>query len=569
MLNNFLYKIKKIDYVNTLYFFLLASVLYSSFVVYYLTYDIVQSPDFEKYSQYLFFYDGQLISTGLEQGNFYFYFIYSTSYFVIKFIPSITTNEILNISIHLTNLTLIVFAFVGLFKYLVIKGFQKKNIYLALISIVFLPQLNVLRLSFKPELLAFTFLPWLFYLLEKYKESKVNSYLYQFSILLALLSTSKVSIAVMIGILLLFEVVINHSYLFSKKYLSVYLLFFICFSVLSVENYLLNDKLITQVEHEEQYNNKAGVDFFTTFSKKDLINNPNRYFFNDSFLGIILLDTFGDFFKLYWDSEYTELNIERLDFYTVNDTQNYNSIPTISFDKSSSLWRISANVDNRHNDTNHENESRMRLGLYATVVFYLLIFISLFIRFKSKTKALIISPVIGIFIVALSASGIFGNNFDPQVGDSLKTFYYGFFVVLSFCVLICQIFEKFNLPKKTLILLLLLMQLFLIGFPQNYSQNTQEDLHYKNSIIPLPLCEFNNLYIWDIFNTESQNNCNHENFEFSYDSSKQKIEPLTEVNTLSFKSLFKNLPFVNVILFLSLGLIPPLFKKKRKRVEYE
>ena len=562
MLFNFHHNLKKINYPNTFNFFILASLLYTSFVVYYLSYDIVQSPDFEKYTQYLYFYDGQFETTGLEQGNLYFYLVYSISYFVTKLIPNITTNEILNISIHLTNLILIVFAFVGLFKYLVIKGFQKNNIYLALISIVFLPQLNVLRLSFKPELLALTFLTWLFYLLEKHKATKINFYLYQFSILLALLSTSKVSIVVMVGVLLLFEIVSNHKYLFSKKYLRVYFLFFLCFSVLSVENYLLNDKLITQVEHDEQYNNKAGAEFFTTFSKEDLIDNPNRYFFSDSFLGIVLLDTFGDFFKLYWESEYTELNNERLDFFTVYDSNNYNSIPTISFDKSTSNWRISANVGTRHSDENHINESRIRLGLYATIVFYSFVFMSLFIKFKLKTKVFIISPVIGIFIVALSASGIFGNNFDPKVGDSLKTFYYGFFIVVSFCVLICQIFEKFNIPKKTIIVLLLLMQLFILGFPQNFSQNTLEDMHYKNSIIPL--CEFNNLYIWDIFNAQNQNDCNHENFEFSYDSSKERFEPLTEVNTLSFESLFKNLPIVNVILLLSLGLTPRLFKKRAK-----
>ena len=111
------------------------------------------------------------------------------------------------------------------------------------------------------------------------------------------------------------------------------------------------------------------------------------------------------------------------------------------------------------------------------------------------------------------------------------------------------------------------MQLFVIGFPQNYSQTTLEDMHYKNSIIPL--CEFNNLYIWDIFNAQNQNDCNHESFEFSYDSSKEKFAPLTEVNALSFESPFNNLPTANVTLFLSLGLIPWLFKKKSKRVDYE
>ena len=54
-------------------------------------------------------------------------------------------------------------------------------------------------------------------------------------------------------------------------------------------------RFITEVEHDVKYDNKADLSFFTTLSTSDLIANPNRYFFSDSFSGIILLDTFGDF----------------------------------------------------------------------------------------------------------------------------------------------------------------------------------------------------------------------------------------------------------------------------------
>ena len=46
-----------------------------------------------------------------------------------------------------------------------------------------------MRLSFKPEILAFVFLGWLFYLLEKYKNNKVEYNLIQFVLLLAVLFT--------------------------------------------------------------------------------------------------------------------------------------------------------------------------------------------------------------------------------------------------------------------------------------------------------------------------------------------------------------------------------------------
>ncbi len=556
---------KKVKDLNIFYFLILISIFYTSFLIFYLSYDIVQSPDFEKYIRYLLFYDGQSTSTGLEQGNLYFYLTYLLSFLVNKFISNLTTNEILNISIHLLNSLIIIFGLIGLFKYLSLKEFQKKNIYKSIILIIFLPQLTVIRLSFKPEILAFAFLGWLFYLLEKYKKNKSENYLFQFVLLLAILVTSKVSTALMVGLVLLIEIIFHHKYLFSRKYLKFYLLFILCFSSISLENYFLNDRFITEVEHDVKYDNKADLSFFTTLSTSDLIANPNRYFFSDSFSGIILLDTFGDFFKLYWDSEYTELNKERLDFFVINDTNNYNSIPKINYDKNSSLLRISANVDNRHNDINHENESRARLGMYLTIIFYSTIFLSIF--FKTNAKVLILSPLVGIAIVALNASGIFINNFDPEVGDSLKTFYYGFFVIISFCILVCKFFDKFNVPKKTITIFFLVVQMFLLGFPFNYSQETFEDMHYKNSI--LPFCEFNNVYIWDIFNTERQSNCDHETFEFSIDSSKKRFVPIKEAEILNFDSFSNKLPIINIIVLFLTGFVTYFIKVKTKKGIYD
>ena len=43
---------------------------YISFIITYLNYDIVYSPDFDKYFNYFLFYTGEIESTALEQGNF-------------------------------------------------------------------------------------------------------------------------------------------------------------------------------------------------------------------------------------------------------------------------------------------------------------------------------------------------------------------------------------------------------------------------------------------------------------------------------------------------------------------
>ena len=127
MIYNFLEIVKRAKNINIFYFFILSTIFYTSFLIFYLTYDIVQSPDFEKYIQYLLFYDGQITSTGLEQGNLYFYLTYIISFLINTIIPNLTTNEILNISIHFLNSLVIIFGFIGIFKYLSLKEFHKKN----------------------------------------------------------------------------------------------------------------------------------------------------------------------------------------------------------------------------------------------------------------------------------------------------------------------------------------------------------------------------------------------------------------------------------------------------------
>jgi len=560
-----IYKIKKINIANACYVASLTFLLYASFVLFYLSYDIVLSPDFEKYIAYFQFYDGQLKSTSLEQGNFYFYFIYLVSLITKNLISELTINEILNLSIQFSNFLFIISGFMGLYKYLKIKGFQKKNIYLSLICIVFLPSVTEFRLSFKPEILAFAFLGWMFYFLQRFEHTKNKLYVYQLIFLGSIISTSKVSIALMVGIVLLLEVFINHRYLMSTKFVKFYMLFFLCFAILTVDNYLINEKLVTQVEHDEKYNNKANIDFFTTFNNDQLIPNPNRYFFSDSFFGILLLDTFGDFFKLYWNSEYTELNYDRYNFFEIYDTNNFNTIPKMNFDKREFILKISANFDERFSDTDYVNETRMRTGYKATIIFYLLIILS--VLFNKKNRILLISPFIGILLVAFSASGVFVNNFDPEVGDAAKTFYYSFFIAISCCILFCKILEKFKIGKKTFVLFIVLVNLFIIGFPHKYTVSTIDDLYYKNAT--LPTCEINNEFIWELFNVPKQDNCNHLEFTYRDVDNKFKFEPISFSPYLKFETFFQNIPIINLLFIIILGINSyNIFKTNRKDYEH-
>ena len=53
---------------------------------------------------------------------------------------------------------------------------------------------------------------------------------------------------------------------------------------------------------------------FMNFPTEDLRDNPNKYFFSESFLGITLFDSFNDFFGFYGNSEHTFLNKDRKSF---------------------------------------------------------------------------------------------------------------------------------------------------------------------------------------------------------------------------------------------------------------
>lgn len=533
--------LKKNIYIY-LYIFL---VNYLVSVFLYLTYDIVLSPDFEKYLNYFYFYDQKILQTGLEQGNFYYYFNYFFGVVFNQFYEYITVNELLNISIHFTNSLIVFLGFIGLFKFLEIKKFNTLHILAAITVVTTSPPIIQLKLNFKPEILAFCILIWLIYLLEAYKFHQNNYFLVSFISLYSLLLALKISITVISSAFLIFYITFEHKHLIVKKNLKYLVITFLTFSLLSVQNFLLNDKFITQVEHEEKYNNKASTEFFTNINSKDLINNPNRYFHKESFLSITLFDTFGDFFKLYWDSEYTELFLGRYNFFTIGDSNNYNQIPSINFDSNSSVLRLSANFDNRFNDINYVNETRQRASFKYSLIFYFLVASSLIFRYK--TKLIILSPLLGIFFIAMSAAGVFTNNFDPNIGDSVKAFYYSFFTVISFTCLLAEFFKQKYIPVKTLSIFIILINLFLIGFPFQMSQKNVDDIYYKNSIIAT--CEVNKPVINMLLGSNDNNPCDHNQFVYKSSDFKYKNVPIKIVNNIDFKFSFKVIPYLSFIIF--------------------
>ena len=519
---------------------LLYLTFYSSSVILYLTFDISLSPDFEKYYKYFEYYSSTNSFTNLEQGNFYFFIVYLFSCMFKYFLNFLSISEIVNISVHFANNLIFIVGIIGFKNLLKIKKYTISHIYLSLITLCFFPAGIQLRLSLKPELISFSFIVWLLYFFEKYLEDKNDKYIYISTLILSLIVTSKISIALMVIIFLTLEIFNKHRYLFDKKN-TKYLLFLVVLTTsLLMENRVHNGKFINEVDHDIKYDNVAELSFFTNIETQHLINNPNKYFHNKSFVSITLFDTFNDFFEIYWNSEYTELNKDRnTEIFKIKKIPNNQGFIKVKFDKVEKTFTFSGDFDSRWDDTNYINETRMRIAFIFSIVFYSLCFL---FSFKKQNRVLLSSHLIGLIIIAISALGLFGtNNFDPNVGDSAKTFYFSFLLIISFVFLMLEVFKFLNFGTKTISFIIVLFFMFFIGFPHSYSEKPSLDIAYKNSI--LPTCAINKPIIENLLLIREELNCDTEELNHTFIS-------LSKWREVNFKLSLEKIPYINIFIFI-------------------
>ena len=527
---------KPVNIVKKLiYKILFFTVFYYSSITLYLTYSIIDSPDFSKYYSYFLFYSGNIESLNLEQGHIYFFINYIILYFFSVTYDFFTLNELLNLSIHFVNSFIFLFGCHGLLKFLS-KKYKVENIYLILSIVCLTPPAIELRLTFKPEIMAFAAIGWLLYYVDLISNQKKGTYFINLILLLSFVITSKISIGILLVIILFFNTLLNNKKLLKQINLKHIALFFVIIIGLLFENYKLNEQFITTVYHEEKYNNTANIDFFKKFNSRDFIDNPNKYFFYDSFIGITMFDTFNDFFGFYSNSEHTQLNKDRKSFFKVVFDGGTVLPLNVKFDKIEKTFTFSGPYDRGWNEANYIDETRLKISFVFSAIFYFLLF--LFAVFKRETRIIMLSPFICLFILSLSALGVFGTkNFDPNTGDSFKSFYYGFFILVSFVVLLCEVF-KYNHFKKIISIILILLMLFFIGFPFDYSQANEELITYKNSY--LPFCKINTPVIQYLLSVERAIQCNSDGMSMNLISPDSNLEILTY-------DLVK-IPFLNLLL---------------------
>ena len=139
---------------------------------------------------------------------------------------------------------------------------------------------------------------------------------------------------------------------------------------------LFSNSEVRQEFASGDYDNKASIKTIFNINFLDLGIRPYLDNHSDSFIGITLLDTFNDYFHLYWNRDKSLLNrnqyIKNLDF---------------------NNFYINKFFDN----------FEYYLGLFISLLFYFFLFKS----YKdNKNLKLLITPVIGMVLVVINSLGI-------------------------------------------------------------------------------------------------------------------------------------------------------------------
>lgn len=421
---------------------------YLSFSIGSFHYVTTTGPDFDYYKNYFYYFYGELENSGIEQGLIYFF---STSYINTinsEFLNSINYLEFLSNSIQLTNFIYYLIGMYGLYYLLKFYNYENKVILIVLNILNFFPPIYEARLLYKPEIIIFPTLVWLINFLNKYIETKDLKYLFYSISPLIILLTSKANTALMI---LLFLLIFYFRKVYITNIKNFYLLFFlflITYFFISIENFISNGLLLFQHNLPIGFDNKADFSFLFNLDIQSLYVNPFRHTQKNSFIGIVLLDTFNDYFTISWNDDSSIFFLDQIGFLSI--------------------------------------KFKPFLSIFFTCLIYFL-FIKEFISNK-KQNLLLLAPFVGI-VVQMIISQFTGYN--PETGDIAKTYYYSFFLAIAFSLLIAENLKKYLKLSVFFILIFISSMVHIIGFPKYESSDRESFINFNNQIGIF--CEVNNL----------------------------------------------------------------------------
>ncbi len=422
----------------------------------YLFYSTLESPDINKYFIYFdHFFNNQ--TTNKEHGLMYYY-LHSLNF--SSFYSEFQNFDLfIHKSIQQVNFYIFVFGLTGYFYLLRFLNFSLNVIFPTLLFINFFPPSISMRLVFKPEILAFALLPWIIYLLEKYLDTKnIVNLIVSIPLIVSIVSI-KGNVLVIISVYLFF-VYFRVFTTVSKKYLiTLFLISLLSFSALSIENNNANGKTILDIQSgsaiEENYNFKAPYSIIYKTDMYGLLSSPIKHNHADSFIGITLLETSGDYFDLYWDNDATEFFKNRKKLFSYVQS---NEIKRPELEENGSSVII---YQQRMTDV------YLYEGISLLLSIFLFYFLILKILRKNLYRKFLLASFIGMAVLLFhSITGIPKNNFDPLIGDTFKPLYYSFVLIFSFSILVAvKLSEKYRRVFYLGIYCFLII--FILGFPKS------------------------------------------------------------------------------------------------------
>ncbi|MDC3103754.1 hypothetical protein OA408_03215 [Acidimicrobiaceae bacterium] len=510
--------------------FLLILFIYVTFVVTNVYFNALAGADNYKYFQNILFIYGEASTTFDNQGLLYYFLVSfllnlrTSSFNYNKDINTIFKSDaiLLSETILITNLLIFIYGLFGFYFFMKKLNISRNKCLSILILITCFPSIYYLRLNMKPEILAFALLPWIFYLFEKFKESKKNIDLINIAVILSILITSKGSIAAMVLACLFLKYILNYKSFSSKHILIGLGSLVITISLQLIENNNLGIGNLLDRNPESNYDYKASSNVIYNIDFERLFKDPKKNYHKDSLIAITLIDLTGDYFELNWkeDSVLFSKNIKPL-FVSRDRELNNENLKLFNLDLELK------NIVYSGPGPNYTKYYLRYVNVLASIIFLFLI-VRTFFKGDKNNKAYLLFPFIGIFV--LLANTILGfpqNNFDPTVGDTYKVFYYSFLIPFSIIIVLNNV----NLKKIRNIVLIFLFILFTFinfGFPK--SNNEDLDLEIKENVENMVFCEINKDAFESSFITEV------------------KIECLNQTIEGPIKTDIKKIPFISIIL---------------------
>ncbi len=407
--------------------------------------------DFGKYFSYIEFFFNNSETTNHGQGVLYYYLVAVAVDIRSDLITNINLPSLLSSNIQIVNFLLYMFGIWGFYKLLRSYQFKKDIIFFTFAFLNFFPTVLEMRLLMKPEILAFSLLPWIIFSFDNYFKNFQIKYLITGSIFLSIVLTLKGSIVAMVG-LFLFLKYINIIFLNVGKLPLMIFSFLVLFSLIYFENFLVNGNHLLYYDAflYDSYQYKASLNFLYHINKWDFYYFPIRHYHNNSLIGITLLEIFGDYFKLSFNSDVNLTFYDRLNFFSDDYFRSY---------------------------------AREYASIFLSLL-YLLLGCWLFIKEK-KFRLYIFAPFFGIFILIINAFGFPSLNFDPLVGDTFKVHYYSFLYATSFIFICAIIIKRHKLLSMVLLSVLSVLSIFIMGFPKESDTSIYYYQTYRSNISPL------------------------------------------------------------------------------------